>query len=423
MALLVGWVAYAVRRPGGVRRWVVNRSHSILRRWPLHLAGTGLGPQSRCTRPEVSLLSGRLQAYADMSKMSMRGVVFVGVLCLLAVLGLNHLFRSYRVRQANLPIQATPAPFHGAPTPSNASVATAAVPEAVLPVPVVGHVDASKSRPVPPVGKVGPPVADPVKTVIGEGRDGSYRGRVAAVHRLGNRLPRPEVEALYEFLERKLETQGELTLLEFNAVKNDALEKLLEQDALPEDLGHEMVNMYRDRALDPVWRAYCVQHFFAYYEKKWPAGRTAAEADAEREALMKAYGEAVAETDGNIAGTALIGMSTLSESHPEIDRNAVAGKALAIATDGKAGVESRITAVQICATMGRTEVLLTARGLAEQGAVVPLRLSAIAALGQVGTAEDGAVLSRVAAGKEPYTRRAAEKALANLRRRLQTQPQ
>jgi hypothetical protein len=62
---------------------------------------------------------------------------------------------------------------------------------------------------------------------------------------MGDELPRREVEALYSLLARRSHpAMGEV---EFHAVKNQVLDKLLDQRPLPPDLGRTLVALFRDR--------------------------------------------------------------------------------------------------------------------------------------------------------------------------------
>jgi hypothetical protein len=232
-------------------------------------------------------------------------------------------------------------------------------------------------------------------------------------------LTHQEIVTLYGFLRLKFADQGELQQLEFHAVKNDVLDKLIAQKELPEDLGRVLLSIYRDTSTDPLLRDYCVQHFAAYHQRKWPKGTIGADkSDPERNDVMAAYWEALEETDTSIAATALMGLRRLAAESGEAERQQVCERALALAVDDGAGLATRTAALQVCALMRVREVLPVARELAHRGKTMGVRLSAIAALGQIGDEEDASILKRIAASSEPYPRRAAEKALRRMGQRL-----
>jgi hypothetical protein len=75
---------------------------------------------------------------------------------------------------------------------------------------------------------------------------------------------------------------------------------------------------------------------------------------------------------------------------------------------------ARITALQVCAQLGVKDVLPLALQFAESAKSIPLRVSAIAAVGQLGGAEVTAYLENLAAGNDA---RLAVPARAALQRR------
>jgi hypothetical protein len=197
---------------------------------------------------------------------------------------------------------------------------------------------------------------------------------------LGEALPAERIEALRALLRTPHAPDAGLSLAEFNAVKNDVLDALIRQKRLPAGLGRQIAEMSRDRSLDPQWRDYCVQHLALYCERRWPAGSRMG-ADADAQAIQSACWSAVEETQGATAGTALIGLERLSRQYLEFDRARVADWALLLARSGNCSEAARTTALQVCGQMGVTAVLPAAREVAGSKASLPLRLSAIATIG------------------------------------------
>lgn len=146
----------------------------------------------------------------------------------------------------------------------------------------------------------------------------------------------------------------------------------------------------------------------------------------ERTELAKAYDEALAEKDSEIAGTALLGVARLSSLYPEFDKKAVSDTAFALLSDDKTSLPSRIAAMQVCGTLQTAQALPTARMLAQTGEAIPLRLASIAALGSVGEDQDISLLQGILAGSDVTLHKAAADALTHLTNKLQqagtTQP-
>jgi hypothetical protein len=247
--------------------------------------------------------------------------------------------------------------------------------EIVDPSPGPGRAEPADPRPDP-----GRPLAITAPKKLAPDRHADYLARMREVGGLGCDLPASQVRALLSQLDVHYDPQGGLSLTEFSAIRNDTLDALLRQRQLPEGLGLKIVRMYRDASEDLVWRDYCVQHFAIYYEERWAAGPAPAQ-DAEAQAIQSAYRDALRER-GNMPGTALIGLARLSRRYPEFDREAIGGQALGFVRDEGRPAEVRTTAMQICVELGVSAALPSARRLAESGSSVPLRLSALAAIGE-----------------------------------------
>jgi len=184
--------------------------------------------------------------------------------------------------------------------------------------------------------------------------------------------------------------------------------------------------MYRDKSNDDMWRDYCVQFMTAYYEVKWPvtggdaekpSGRKAARDEKERKAIEAAYRDALKETGTTIAGTALLGLDSLSRHNAMIEPEEVARAAMYILANPAAGEPARITAFSIAAEHKRSDALPEARIIAQTGETVPLQMAAIALLGKLGTTEDQELLTSLTWQENPRIKRLATTALESLRKR------
>jgi hypothetical protein len=248
-----------------------------------------------------------------------------------------------------------------------------------------------------------------------------YMARITAVHQLPANLAPAEIQALVWLLHQKYASQGDLTQESLAALKNDILDALIQQTHLPSDLGRTIVEMYRDRSADLIWRDYCVQHFPMYYERRWSnSGTEVAPAsvadDPERREILAAFDEALREKENGIAGTALLSLYRLSGKCPEATVSGIGEKALALAQDGACEVQTRISAVAVCGLTGRAEILPEARILAQTAEVLPLRLASIAVIGTLGNAQDKELLESLRVGPDKKLIPAIDAALRKLRR-------
>ena len=177
---------------------------------------------------------------------------------------------------------------------------------------------------------------------------------------------------------------------------------------MPPDLVPRLAAMFRDPAHDEVWRDYCVQHLSRLYGEL--------ESETDREQAREVFWAAVNAKNGNISGTALIALADrCGTSGFEKDR--ICAKALEMATSAEYGEPARITALQICATLGVAAVLPEARKRAAAGPA-PIRMSAMACLGALGGESDLALLKQVESGTDSLLVNAAQAAAKRLNERF-----
>ncbi len=219
----------------------------------------------------------------------------------------------------------------------------------------------------------------------------------------GEGLNSSEVAAIYQFLDGH-QSPRSMNAEEYHALRNELLNLLREQEPFPRHLAGNLMIMYRDRGHDAVWRDYCIQHLAQIYPQ------TAAPEQASSRATMWA---ATDETGTTIAGTALIGLAR-NIDQPGFNRDQIASKALLYATDANMDDMTRLTAIQVCALLKDDRVLPVARELAASNAAATLRMSAIAAIGSLGTSADRDLLNQYATASDVRLRTAATSALKRL---------
>ncbi|MEM7395071.1 MAG: hypothetical protein AAF492_22295, partial [Verrucomicrobiota bacterium] len=226
------------------------------------------------------------------------------------------------------------------------------------------------------------PLSTPrVNGIVNAEGEVDLRQRKLAVARLPRNLKAQELDTLYAFLRIHPSREKQVGRMALHSLKNDVLDRLIEQEVVPEDLGARMTDMFRDTGQEPLWRDYLAQHFAEFYRARWAPGRTI-EHDPERQAFRQMILEALDETDSPIAGSTLLGLERLTEtgSYPEFEPGMLGDLALKMAEKERASDGARTVAVQVAARMGKVEILEPAREWARNGSSIPLRMAAIGAL-------------------------------------------
>lgn len=267
------------------------------------------------------------------------------------------------------------------------------------------QIDPSLRTP-PPITPIAGNLSDSVGIVIAGGSNVSYMARMQALQSLGQSLSVADVKALLWLLDRKAQEET-LRPAELNSLKDAVASLLCRQTTPPPALAGHLVRMHRDKTHDMVWRDYCLQHMGHWFKHA---------ADDERPTVLEVLWDATTETHSSLAGTALIALAA-NVDMPEVDRTALGTRAAALAGDKSATDPARVTALQIAAQLGCRDILPLARSLATSRAAVPLRMSAIGAVGLLGGSEDRAMLESLAGSTDSRIRKPAEAALERIRQR------
>jgi hypothetical protein len=240
-----------------------------------------------------------------------------------------------------------------------------------------------------------------------------YDARLDALDHLPRRLGALDREKLQKFLQEKSPldhgTPGQ-------ALKNRAMDILCALNPPPAGLEQTLIQIYHDLGQDEVLRDYAVQHLAIYYEQI-AAIQPDANNAAVKEAIRGAFTEALRETRSTIAGTTLLALKRLSQDHPEFDPNSVTALALQMAGDISAGEQTHITAFQLCAQLGSADALPVIAQAARNGETLPVRISAVAALGLLGGTDQISFLNSLLQGDEERLKPAARHALDQITRR------
>ena len=251
-------------------------------------------------------------------------------------------------------------------------------------------------------------VSSAVRLIVDEQAD--YNARLAAIHEAITHLSDADRQALYTFLLQQSSLDGNQ---HGHVLKNMLMDGLCALNPLPTGLGDVLTGIYQDKSQNVVLRDYAVQHMVAFCEQmeKTPDNGT------KQNDLSKVQGvlwKALNETDSSIAGSALLGLELLSKEQSGFDRNRIAKAALQLAGDKDTGELARITAFQVCAQTGLKDALPLLEQAAQQGQSIPIRISAIGALGTMGNAQAVPLLNTLLNGTEERLKLPAQHALAQI---------
>lgn len=213
-----------------------------------------------------------------------------------------------------------------------------------------------------------------LKPIIQNRTARDYSIRIKAIQAVESNLSGDEVDALCDFL-RDNGPQNERDRNYDLAVKNEILSLLRGLEPPPLDLTDFLIITFQDKGQDIVMRDYVLQHLASWYPK----------ADvSERQIIQRTLWQATAETGTSIGGTSLLALYRIAQSDPEVDTVRIAQRALKFASEEQCGELTRTTAIQLCALLHVEEFMPVALDLAGSGGSIPLRLSAIAAVGDLG---------------------------------------
>lgn len=129
--------------------------------------------------------------------------------------------------------------------------------------------------------------------------------------------------------------------------KNQIMDDLLNQPAIPSDYGDSMIALFRDKSQDIVTRDFAVQHIGLYAQALSRRGvYDAHSADARncRAALI----DAADETRTIVAAAAFRALADLACFDPNVDVRDFESRLVSCAADGTASVAARVMATQIC---------------------------------------------------------------------------
>jgi hypothetical protein len=220
-------------------------------------------------------------------------------------------------------------------------------------------------------------------------------------------LSQEELQALYTFLlERHPEDDTQLG----HVLKNQLMNVLSRAEPLPAGWDQTLMQVFGDRGQSVVLRDYALQHLPEVYDRS-----------SAKDSIHQLFREALAEVDSSIAGTALLGLRNLALRHPEISAEEPGAAAVELARQAGVSELTRVTAVQICAELKRTEALPVLSALLRSAESTAVQISAIGAIGRLGSKAEVALLNEVIAAKNQRLAPVATLALNRLESRFTPQ--
>lgn len=179
-------------------------------------------------------------------------------------------------------------------------------------------------------------------------------------------------------------------------LKNDIMDALVGQKTPGLSLADLFIGIYEDKAQNIVIRDYAVQHLALLSERlDRPIAWDVSLIQAQQKLIQDSLFKCAEARDSSMSGTALLGLTAISETHSEVDRDRLGQAAVAMAGVG-VDEAARVTAFQVCARLQVSNALPVTVNAAQTDPNSIIRVSAIGALGLFGHADDIPILNQIA---------------------------
>ncbi len=235
----------------------------------------------------------------------------------------------------------------------------------------------------------------------------TYRQKYAAAQKIPKFLAFKDKEKLYIFLRKKLPKR--FSALEFNAVKNEVALSLMKDQENHKTLALELISMFADKSYDATWRDYCIQ-FLGHL-------LTSVEDDDVKTKIVKTLKQSLKERGNGIPATAMVFFEKNIGKY-EITKKFVTQSALELTTNEKVSNSTKMMTLQIAARNSDQRTKIVAHQVLEETNYVPLKMSAIAALGFVGDIKDYKFLEQFTKSMDFRLKRPAEVAREKILKRI-----
>jgi hypothetical protein len=181
-----------------------------------------------------------------------------------------------------------------------------------------------------------------------------------------------------------------------HVLKNDIMDALIGQKTPGRGLADLFIGIYQDKSQNIVIRDYALQHLALLSERLdgpmiWDSGLV----QTQQKLIQETLWQCAEARDSSMAGTALLGLTRISETHSDFDRNRLGQAAIAM-TDAGVDEAARVTAFQVCARLRVSNALPLTINAAQTDSSSIVRISAIGALGLFGNVDQVPILNQIA---------------------------
>ena len=185
---------------------------------------------------------------------------------------------------------------------------------------------------------------------------------------------------------------------EWHWIVDELITTLRADGANNEQLSQHLAELATSGDHDMITRDYALQHL----------GHIRSEGG-DVEVIDRTLRNSLSETQGTLAGTALLALNTYAEDQ------SFGSEAIAIATGSEVDMRSRITAMQVAGQQGAQSAGELATDLATDSSnPVPLRMSAIATIADLGLKSETALLQDLSQSNDLRIRKSAQSSLERL---------
>lgn len=189
------------------------------------------------------------------------------------------------------------------------------------------------------------------------------------------------------------------------AVKDEILNSFERQETLPTGSIELLCDIATNPKQDDVMRDYAIQHLSTMYPRA-----------TDKLQVEKVLWKSLNESNKSIAGTTLIALQRIFKDQPGRLQE-IRPHILKLLKNVNANVESRVAAIQLAGEWNMKECESYLIELSQTSNSIPMRLSAIGSLGQIGGSSSIANLEKMLFSKEKPLSVAATKALKRIKAR------
>ena len=267
---------------------------------------------------------------------------------------------------------------------------------------------------------------------ISLGAKPSYAAIGMRIHQLGRNLPADEQRRLVHWMQAPEAAGFQADDPRWHWLVNEAMNSLCHQKAPLAEWSEVLIGFANDARCDLVIRDYAMQHMVDWLQPI-ASGEPCESAPKMREAMVNCLMAAASHVSATFAGTALLGLHHALDFGESRIKSINGGPAepwrpttplkvgqlhtlaMNLVQSPEACDHARISALQVCAERGFIEALSYARKFATDSKLSDaVRMSAIAALGKLGSTQDTLLLDSLRKEKNAPLARAIEPANSSI---------